>query len=110
MCIMEVRPGQHDSTIQQACTHNVGTVVSDLELFLPLLRARNVPENLRGKVEALHARLNSLYNEACDLYGDFVAYEIDHHHLVDYKVGSERNIAAEIAHADIHRARKFETR
>ena len=37
MCIMEVRPGQHNSTIQQACAHNIGTVAAeDLKLFLEL--------------------------------------------------------------------------
>ena len=32
MCIMEVRPGQHHSTITQACAHNIDTVVGDLEM------------------------------------------------------------------------------
>lgn len=36
MCVMEVKPGQHHSTITQACAHNVRTVVSNLDMFTHL--------------------------------------------------------------------------
>ncbi len=107
MCIMEVRKGQHHSTIQQACAHNVGTVVGDLTLFKQLLRDH--PEKL-VEVEALQADLNRTYDRMVELYGDFVADELSHSHEGDPLVNAGVNEAMRLAHADIHNARKYETR
>lgn len=131
MCIMEVRPNQHASTIQQACAHNVGTVVGDLDMFIRVMESRDpgrVPQ-----IRALKAALGDIYEDMATLYGTLVAEEVEHlaHYTlhtagVDHDHGNERDhthadgwdglhvaaaeTARQVALADIDRARKYETR
>lgn len=89
MCIMEVRLGQRDSTIAQACAHNIGTVLSDLELFRPVLKARN-PE-MMPVFDNLYEILSATSRDALQLWAMLVektvAAQEDHTH--DH-LGSER--------------------
>lgn len=107
MCIMEVRVGQHSSTIAQACAHNVGTVVGDLKLFLELLSNRD--PSMVGTVETELAALTTCYDNLVSVFGDFVASEAEHYHPYAPPVGNER-AEESIARQDEKRARKYETR
>lgn len=115
MCIMEVRPGQHHSTIAQAQAHNVNTVVSDLELFSTLLRSTNETEMLE-QVDEIHADLESLYERLLSLWGLFLTRECGdietftpegHSHDVNEAI---RDFIERRIHEDKHRARQYETR
>lgn len=129
MCIMEIRPGQHASTMQQACTHNLGTILNDQDMFAHVLSSRD-PQRVE-RVRELQAQLQGVYSEMCSLYGEMVADEVLHlshyteHH--DHEHGEERGeteplvdwnkvreaaatAAREVAEQDLFRARKYETR
>lgn len=123
MCIMEVRDGQRNSTIAQACAHNLFTVVGDLAMFKTLLEARRaqdgnaITDSRVAEVTQLEAQLHATYETGLHLYGHFAADEALHGHAhgVDPQVfaleynGAER-AAEEIARQDEERARKYETR
>jgi hypothetical protein len=99
MCIMEVRKGQHSSTIGQACAHNVKTVEGDLQLFRELLGVRSperVPELL-----AAHAKVEDAYRALLSLYGTLLGDEADHTHPFH---GPDHGAE------DVTRARRYETR
>lgn len=84
MCIMEVRPGQRDSTIAQAMYHNTSTVVGDLTMWRTLLveRARHESGDMRLDTEASIAQvdraLSMLEHGAAGLLGLFGA-EVGRH-------------------------------
>jgi hypothetical protein len=134
MCIMEVRPGQRDSTIAQAMAHNVATVVGDLEMFDTVLNARRIHE--RGdqqmdtdaaiaEVRRAHDQLRTAYAGLLGLFGAEVGRHVEHWHATDHDhphdhgnertdyphIGADRSASlVAVAHADAHRAREFETR
>jgi hypothetical protein len=93
MCIMEVRLGQRDSTIAQALAHNIGTVLSDIELFRPVLKARH-PEML-GVLDRFQAELSTTSRSALNLWARLIEATVaaegaDHHTHVHEHAGSER--------------------
>lgn len=137
MCIMEVRRGQLDSTIAQACAHNLFTVVGDLAMFRELLAARartEGPEMAAARIAQLdqvEKDLLATYDEALSLYGHFVADEVarshehGHDHDVDHdhphhdmgdpvaaalEYNAAERTAEDIARTDETRARRYETR
>lgn len=70
MCIMEVRPGQRDSTIAQALAHNTRTILSDIELFWPLLKSRS-PQHL-PLLDQFQAELSFASRSALQLWARLV--------------------------------------
>lgn len=113
MCIMEVRPGQHHSTIAQAQAHNVSTVLGDLELFETLLAASHHSDiETQGHVENIRRDLDAIYARLLKLWGHFLASECEsvdgfsaHEHGPDIRAFIEARIAE-----DVQRARTYETR
>lgn len=94
MCIMEVRLGQRDSTIAQALAHNVATVLSDIGLFRPVLRARH-PEML-PVLDKFNLELSTASRTALNLWTRLIEVVVvegaDHHtHTHEHK-GSEREV------------------
>lgn len=126
MCIMEVRPGQHRSTIAQAQAHNINTVIGDLELWLPVLRAehadngndRRYNETVIATVDRVHDALTVQYAAMLGLFGSEVAAAVEHWQHDHGPIGAERDhhhgddhvtlVAA--AHRDARLARGYETR
>jgi hypothetical protein len=74
MCIMEVRPGQHSLTIVQACTHNLNTVLGDLDMFRKLALARNEPDMVRV-IDEMQAHTKIGYAAGLDLFGEKLAQD-----------------------------------
>lgn len=121
MCIMEVRPGQHSSTIAQACAHNLSTIDRDLDMFVAVLSARG---DVNGRKQMLHVQdlIHHAYADALSAFEDEVALEVAHWHHHDdeepHTHGNERDvtdpetIAAlnEYAHHVASLARPYETR
>lgn len=107
MCIMEVRPGQHTSTIAQAMAHNTSTIERDLDMFRKLLEARADGAHL-AMVEVAQDYIHRAYAILLGQYGEFVAESphVDH----DHEHGSERRTFVEQAHHDARLARRYETR
>lgn len=136
MCIMEVRPGQHDSTIAQAMHHNTQTVVGDLVMWRTVLveRAKHETGDQRLDTEAATAELDramgQLTRAAAGLLGMFgaeVGRHVEHwvtahpYNATDHVhvgIGNERHAIvlppsvtlASIAAQDADRARMHETR
>lgn len=128
MCIMEVRPGQHDSTIAQANAHNINTVIGDLELWLPVLTTRaersadgndrRYNETVIATVTRTHDVLTTQYAAMLGLFGSEVAAAVEHWQHDHGPIGAERDhhhgddhvtlVAA--AHRDARLARGYETR
>jgi hypothetical protein len=110
MCIMEVRAGQHASTIAQAMAHNASTLDRDLDMFKALLNARDDVETL-NMVIAAQRLIHRAYGTLLDIFEEEIhAHEheanLDHEHE---PVGNERSLV-EQAHHDAELARRFETR
>jgi hypothetical protein len=87
MCIMEVRPRQHDSTIAQAMHHNTATVVGDLHMWLTVLEARAKREHgdMRldteaaiGQVRRALSQLTAASNGLLGLFGAEVGRHVEH--------------------------------
>jgi thiamine monophosphate synthase len=119
MCIMEVRNGQHSSTIAQAMAHNVSTVERDLDMFELLLKARKDDESLATVIEA-HDHLRKAYAGLLMQFGIELAEEVQnghsHAHLhdasnaLDLDIRGQERSFIETAHHDASLARRFETR
>ena len=110
MCIMEVRPGQHASTIAQAMAHNLSTVDRDLDMMIGLLKGRNDTANLALVLQA-QDQTHRAYATMLSVFGmELAAAEADSAgHIHEHDHGSERSFVAE-AHHDARLARKYETR
>lgn len=94
MCIMEVRLGQRDSTIAQALAHNTGTILADIELFRPILKAR-APQYL-PVLDQFQAELSLASRTALQLWATLVeavvAADPDTPHSHSHEVaGNERD-------------------
>lgn len=115
MCIMEVRPGQHDSTIAQAQAHNLGTVVGDLVMFATLLQSRG-REDEAAEVDQLKEAVTRNMEHALDLYSRFIATEVNEEHPEVHHIGAIDSYEtllstiAAIVERDRNRARHYETR
>ena len=110
MCIMEVRPNQHASTIAQAMAHNASTLDRDLDMFKALLNARGDVETLK-QVLAAQRMIHRAYEALLDIFEAEIHTHEHEAHLDDEHepVGNERSLA-EQAHHDAELARRFETR
>lgn len=113
MCIMEIRPGQHASTIAQAVAHNLSTIDRDCDMFVATLDAQGRPQDAQ-QVRELQAAIHGNYSAALSLFAHEVREDLEHWHTAtddhthDHH-GNERSLAA-IVHADAVLARPFETR
>jgi hypothetical protein len=111
MCIMEVRPGQHHSTIAQAQAHNVNTVVADLDMFGTLLVARGADGEIVDEVAGLKGELHALQGRLQDLWGTFLARELNHGEAPHpTREGDVRDIVRQMIEQDREHAHKYETR
>lgn len=108
MCIMEVRAGQHASTIAQAMAHNASTLDRDLDMFKSLLNARGDTETL-DVVNRAQRSVHRAYETLLDVFEEEIHTHEHQAHLDDEPVGSERSLV-EAAHHDAELARRFETR
>ena len=114
MCIMEVRAGQHHSTIAQAEAHNVNTVIGDLDMFANVLRTRG--EAIKAhRIEEIRERLTASYDDLMDLYCGMLAREVhDEVGHLDLAQGKSYSDVFELVHdvveRDRHHAHTYETR
>ncbi len=110
MCIMEVRAGQHSSTIAQALAHNTSTIERDMDMFEKLVSARGEKELLADLLYA-HEHLRKAYATLLACYGMEVAKAVqdEEGHVHNHDHGNERSFV-ETAHHDAGLARRFETR
>lgn len=90
MCIMEVRPGQHTSTMVQAELHNTQTVLSDLEMLRDVCTARK-DQRCLTHIDRVENALTVAVNRLHKFYQEEVeAHESDPHGTLDSQVGEER--------------------
>ncbi len=115
MCIMEVREGQHHSTIAQAEAHNVNTVVGDLDMFRRVLETRNQPAKAR-RVDEISSTLVAAYDDLMDLYCGFLTDEVHNHapehlNVPDGAVFEDiAELVREVVRRDARHAHVYETR
>ncbi len=111
MCIMEVRAGQHASTIAQALAHNLSTVDRDFDMFRELLKARGDTATL-DQVERAQEEAHRAYANMLAVFGqELAAAECDPAGHYDHdQHGSERESFVAAAHHDASLARRVETR
>lgn len=127
MCIMEVRPGQHDSTIAQANAHNVNTVVGDLDLWIPILETRTeraaggdrlYGESVLTTVKGARQRLHAEYAVLLGLFGSEVARAVEHWQQDHGPLGTERDhhhgddgrVLVDAMNRAVRLGREYETR
>ena|SRR5690348_671206 len=113
MCIMEVRPGQHVTTILQAMAHNTNTIIGDMDLLSKYADAHNDDETRRIIREA-SAKLNATYAVFLGGFGDKLALDVQDpnghwHNAQPHTHGTERTFA-ETVNAATKRAHPYETR
>lgn len=115
MCIMEVREGQHHSTITQAEAHNVNTVVGDLDMFRRVLETRGQGAKA-ARVAEVQDRLASVYDDLMDLYCGFLTDEVhnhgpDHLNVPHGKTYDEiHDLVHDVVARDIRHGHTYETR
>lgn len=110
MCIMEVRPGQHSSTIAQALAHNCSTVERDMDMFELLLQARGETDML-ADMQGAHEHLRKAYATLLAQFGIEVAKAVQDSegHVHNHDHGNERTLV-EVAHHDATLGRRYMTR
>lgn len=114
MCVMEVRAGQHHSTIAQAEAHNINTVVQDLDMFAAVLDTRGEPVKAQ-RIREIQERLSSSYEDLLDLYCGMLAAEV-HDEAGHLNLGGDREyesvfeLVHDVVHRDIKHAAAYETR
>lgn len=110
MCIMEVRAGQHASTIAQALAHNLSTVDRDFDMFRELLTARGDTATL-DQVDRAQELTHRAYANMLAVFGqELAAAEADPAGHYDHDQHGHERSFVEAAHHDAGLARKFETR
>lgn len=116
MCIMEVRSGQRSSTIAQALAHNTSTVDRDIDMLVPLLRARGELDAV-AEIEEAQRDLQSAYARLLAAFAAEITRDVAEHHESDAVVGNEHvhvhpDDAAMIdaMATAAHRAERYETR
>jgi hypothetical protein len=113
MCIMEVRPGQHHSTITQALAHNIGTVIGDITMFVAVLeRGGNKVDamrldNIKRGLEYDFDNLMSIYKSMLSAGVLARMRELD---IEGLPKDSIENLVAACVDRDANRARYYETR
>jgi hypothetical protein len=110
VCIMEVRPGQHITTVSQAMAHNLSTVDRDLDMLRKLCQARHDHAAMQ-EVDELQRAVHAAYAQALTMFGvELARVEADSAgHVHDHDHGNERSFI-ETAHHDARLARPYETR
>ena len=108
MCIMEVRAGQHNTTIAQALAHNLYTSIGDLEMFITKLSAENDTNTVHLVTHELD-NVKRAYAGMLAVFGMELAEHFHGPHQHDENVGNERTFI-EQAHHDATLARRYETR
>lgn len=109
MCIMEIRAGQHTSTMVEALAHNTRTIMSDIDLLEQVLASRPGSEVCLAQVTSARRDLNRAYARFLQQFQTEVAAECAEHGHTHEEVGEERGLV-EQAHHDAALARRFETR
>jgi hypothetical protein len=105
MCIMEVRAGQHSSTIAQAMAHNTDTVLGDITLFRKLLESRGEHERVVA-VDRAEGNLKRAFADFLELFGEFCAEEeAQHgkHHSAHRAAGDDGTNERTHVHEDLGR-------
>lgn len=114
MCIMEVRAGQHHSTIAQAEAHNVNTVIGDLDMFANVLSTRGEPIKAQ-RIKEIQESLGAAYDDLMDLYCGMLAREVhdevSHLDLAHGKTYTDVfDLVHDVVERDKHHAHVYETR
>jgi hypothetical protein len=71
MCVMDVRPSEPSEDITQALTHNLSTVQRDLEMVLPILKARG-EHSAHKQVTAALKHLSDSYELMLKAFGNTI--------------------------------------
>lgn len=119
MCIMEIRAGQHSSTMIQACAHNLDTVLGDLEMFKGLIVARN-RQDILNEVNRANDQIQHAYAGLLGLFTREVASmhnpddprhrESEHLSHHDNPHSHDERTLVEEAHHFAQQGRKYMTR
>lgn len=72
MCIMEIHPHAHSTTMAQAMAHNLSTVDRDLDMFLEVLKARGDTDALKIVQHGQEA-VHKAYAIFLEMFGEEVA-------------------------------------
>lgn len=113
MCIMEVRPGQHDVTIAQAIAHNLNTVLGDLDMYEKKAKASH-NDTLVATIHRTRENTKKAYADMLSEFGMQLAEEIqdpDGHwtKAAAHNHGNERTFTEVVEH-ETNLAHSFETR
>jgi hypothetical protein len=100
MCIMEIHPRQHTTTMVQAMAHNTRTILSDCDMLHTVINTRECPSEYPDTLARATSELNNAYTDFMLLYARCLSDAVQ----VDKVVGSERQAA------DVRNAARYETR
>jgi hypothetical protein len=109
MCIMEIHPKAHRSTMVQAIAHNLSTIDRDLDMLYHVAVSRN-DHNLTDFAVSVQAKVNRAYAEALDEFGiEAASLASDEEGHIHREPGNERTIEQTVNSAT-KAAKKDETR
>lgn len=110
MCIMQVRPGQHHTTIVQACLHNLNTLIDDLGMMHSIVH-HDGQHQTDARLSDTMSQLRGQRDELLSLYGEMVAAEV-HDINPELAAGNEDLIfeVNRIVMRDIDAANRYATR
>ena|SRR2546423_2562411 len=100
MCIMEIHPRQHTTTMVQAMAHNTRTILSDCDMLSTVIATRECPTEYADILARAMLELHNAYDDFMLLYARCLSDAVQ----VDHVVGNER------AAADVRNAARYETR
>lgn len=112
MCVMDVHPGQHPSTMAQAMVHNLGTVMGDLDMFASLLKTQKRDE-VAVDILTVRNRLADCYDTLLEGYVDRLTEEV-HESAPAVFAGTTyaniRELVGEVVHQSIAEAQIYALR
>ncbi|MGH7487136.1 MAG: hypothetical protein ACREMY_16265 [bacterium] len=113
---MEVRPGQHRSTIAQACAHNISTIERDMDMFEALLRAEDAGRDVMEDVTVAHAALKVAYDKLLGCFEAELTHDVlsgryaSEAHGHEHVKPVDRDVVTHAVESVVHAAERFETR
>lgn len=112
MCVMDVHPGQHPSTMAQAMVHNLGTVMGDLDMFASLLKTQGRHE-VATDILTTRNRLADCYNTLLLGYVDRLTEEVHEQAPAVFKgttYSNIRDLVDEVVHQSVAEAEIYALR
>lgn len=112
MCVMDIHPAQHPSTMAQAMVHNLGTVMGDLDMFSSLLKTQG-RDDVAIEILTVRNRLADCYDTLLDGYIARLSEEVHEQApevFKDVSFANLQELVGEVVHQSIAEAQIYALR